>query len=242
MREEEWKKGYQILYNLFSISKTLFYLIENSSSMASLLLLWTVFQSFAMPRLCNWLSLIQINKLKKKTAVLQRLLSHYLFFVLFIDFNWNDTLLVVWQLDETWGSQSTKQTNKPKIPIPKMFPFSCYRSALLTFYKVWEKYKLTASNYCQNSDSVLQTCVCRFSCFDKGAVKDTVVQSSCFVVTCSHDITQSEFVLSGGRVPRLHWWHFQRHSILHLPTQKSAVCEAQVLPTRLPLPIPAPLF
>lgn len=48
--------------------------------------------------------------------------------------------------------------------------------------------------------------------------------------------------LLGGRVSRLHWWHIQRHAVLHLPTQKSPVCEAQVLPARLPLSVPASLL
>lgn len=46
----------------------------------------------------------------------------------------------------------------------------------------------------------------------------------------------------GGGVPWLHWWHLQRYTVLHLPTQKSSVCEAQVLPAWLPLPLSAPLF
>lgn len=46
----------------------------------------------------------------------------------------------------------------------------------------------------------------------------------------------------GRRVPWLHWRHLQRYTVLHLPSQKSSVCEAQVLPARLPLPIPAPLL
>lgn len=48
--------------------------------------------------------------------------------------------------------------------------------------------------------------------------------------------------LLGGRVSRVHWWHIQRHAVLHLPAQKSPVCEAQVLPARLPLPVPASLL
>lgn len=48
--------------------------------------------------------------------------------------------------------------------------------------------------------------------------------------------------LPGGRVPWLHWRHLQRYAVLHLPTQKSSLCEAQMLPARLPLPIPASLL
>lgn len=64
----------------------------------------------------------------------------------------------------------------------------------------------------------------------------------CICSTDSNWMTGSWPLLPGGRVPWLHRRHFQRYTLLHLSAQKSPVCEAQVLPARLPLPVPASLL